>query len=62
MVIDINTLDILKTPSQNITVIHILHCIGEMALAPLVESHLLLYEKWWKERESLSFYCPDWPL
>jgi hypothetical protein len=26
--------------------IHVLHRIGEMALAPLVESHLLLYEEW----------------
>jgi hypothetical protein len=26
---------------------HGLHCIGEIALAPLVESNRLLFEKWW---------------
>ena len=29
-----------------------------MALAPLVESHLLLYEGWWGEKGKLIFLLP----
>jgi hypothetical protein len=47
--IGFNTLD---------TLIHVLHCIGEMALAPLVESHFLLNEGWWGEKGKLIFLLP----
>jgi hypothetical protein len=53
-----NILDNLKHPSQHITLIHDPHCIGEMALAPLVERHLLLYEEWWGEKGKLIFLLP----
>jgi hypothetical protein len=56
-IIDINTLDNLKPPPFN-TLIHVLHCIGEMALAPLVESHLLLNEEWWGEKGKFIYLLP----
>jgi hypothetical protein len=52
--IDFNTLDNLKPPPP----LHVLHCIGEMALVPLEESHLLLYEGWWGEKGKLIFLLP----
>jgi hypothetical protein len=41
----------------NYTLIYVLHCIGEMALATLVEIHLL-YEGWWEKKGKLIFLLP----
>jgi hypothetical protein len=61
--IDMNTMDNLKPPSQHINLCSSLHRRNGARTVPLVESHLLLYEEWWGKRESLYFfYCPDRPL
>jgi hypothetical protein len=38
--------------------VHVLHCISEKALSPLVESRLVLYEEWWTEKGKLIFLIP----
>jgi hypothetical protein len=40
------------------TLVHVLHCISEMALSPLVESRLVLYEEWWTEKGKLILLMP----
>jgi hypothetical protein len=52
-----NTLDNLNRHRIS-TLVHVLHCISEMARSPLVESRLVLYEEWWTEKGKLIFLMP----